>query len=149
MTKPKTVQEWLELPEDERALEFGRVLTPEPWKHNNTGLGPEGITLEYPKSYCPKCHKEFADTADKCEDSDLYCSVPDPITIDWNTAKYWQGKCDRDSWYAIMEEIYYTIPDDICRCPWEWVIFDAQPKHYLIAAARLKGKKNEISLKEI
>ncbi len=149
MSKPKTVQEWLDLPKDERALEFGRALRPgQPGKHNLAEVGKNNIEdvrktgACYQSEWkCSRCKAFFPMGVDDGRYGD--CSVPDPITIDQNTAKYWQGKCDRDKWYAMMEELYYAIPEDICRCPWEWVIFDAQPKHYLIAAARLKGKKNE------
>ncbi|KKL05243.1 hypothetical protein LCGC14_2608010 [marine sediment metagenome] len=139
--KPKTVQQWLDLPKDKRALELAKALTPEPWKHGNTGLGPEGITLEYPKSYCPKCHKEFADTADKYEGSDLICSVPGPITIDWNTAKYWQGKCDRDDWFGGMEQIYHERSDAYLGLQPYWIMYDATASDYLIAAAMAMGRK--------
>ncbi len=147
----KTVQQWLDLPKDERALEFAEVLTPGAWKHKYQNWTRHSEhDLIFHDRCCPKCGlcisvDVFRDRTSpwmiSAGPTHTPCSVPDPITIDWNTAKYWQEKCDRDSWYAIMEEIYYTIPDDICRCPWEWVIFDAQPKHYLIAAAMAAERK--------
>ncbi len=141
MSKPKTVQQWLDLPKDKCALELAEVLTPKPWKHNNTGLGPEGITLEYPKSYCPKCHKEFADTADKCEDSDLYCPVPDPIKIDWNTAMKWYRPHSK-LWTYIqcLENIWRFLSHGDFTF---WQEHEAQPKHYLIAAAMAMERSKE------
>ena len=126
----RTAEEWVAL--DDLPVELAKVFTPGPWKHAALSrLNESG------RAWCRKCERwiQFG-----CE-SPKPCFVPDPINIkDWTAAKYWQGKCDRDKWYAMMEELYYAIPEDICRCPWEWIIFDAQPKHYLIAAAMAAGR---------
>ncbi len=55
------------------------------------------------------------------------------IKIDWNTAKYWQGKCDSIVFDYRMEDIHKATGHTSQF--YYWYRHIAQPKHYLIAAA--------------
>ena len=100
MNKPKTVQEWLDLPKDERALELAEVLTPGPWYHDWKKFGVDDVR-------CRKCDINYHLPIEGSTDP---CSVPDhPITIDWNTAKYWQGKCEQEVYICAAIEVYETL----------------------------------------
>ena len=131
--KPKTVQQWLDLPEDERALEFAEVLTPGPRKH------------KWEKCVCTNCGKPDSSVMDKVQGIcfDKACSVPDPITIDWNTAMEWFRKQDRscswDAMWRIFKESDYARAISMSS----WLLHIAEPKYYLIAAAMAMGRKEE------
>ena len=85
-TEIRTTAEWLAL--GDLPLEAAKVLVPKKeWKHLDAG-----------GTHCPRCGQKIRQghynnpglPTDMMKNP---CSVPDPLTIDWNTAKYWQGKC--------------------------------------------------------
>jgi hypothetical protein len=116
----RTAKEWLALG-DELGVELAKVLTPGPWKHDWGN-----------KSRCANCARYWP------EDIDSPCPVPDPITIDWNTAMEWFRKTPLLCQAVAMKCIYYVVmegdADELSEMYLWWLTF-AQPKHYLIAAA--------------
>ena len=129
MSKPKTVEQWLK--EKDLPTELGRVLEKGPYSHDFYGGEVE------PSETCLKC-KLDEDTIE------CFCSVPDPITIDWNTAKYWQGQCKRTVDFDFeMETIFMGLPNARELYFTRWYMHDALPKHYLIAAAMAAERKEE------
>lgn len=139
----RTVTEWLAL-SDELGKKLAEVLTPGPWKHYIKPI----IDPEY--SYgCTKCEKKNKSYARLAFTAD--CSVPDPITIDWNTAMEWRDKTVRK--YGAKEFRRAMSRTVMCQVNTEpktvhlqvlfganWFSVYAQPKHYLIAAAMSKDK---------
>lgn len=68
---------------DDLPVKLAEAFTPKPYRH----AWPE--YQRYGTIRCAKCHATDSDQAIHTS-----CSVPDPIKIDWNEAKYRQGKCD-------------------------------------------------------
>ncbi len=128
-----TPEEWLAL--DDLPTELAKVLTP---KAKHKWLEP---AVYYgrsdPLGHVVKCQK-CGHVKTTQEDIDG-CFVPDRIKIDWNTAMAWLRK----SKTARKRMAIWKALSLICRfvlgksrpVVWWWVMFDAQPKHYLIAAA--------------
>ncbi len=116
-----TAKEWLEVPDQDLPVKLAEVLAPGPWKHDMDSRRA-GV--------CHKCKRL----------PDGYCPVPDPITIDWNTAMEWFRKVTKDE--KMLSEVMDTITE---KGDWSWFwIYHAQPKHYLIAAAMAaEGSKND------
>lgn len=133
--EPKTAQQWLALPDKDLPVELGRVLTPkEEWKHR---------WHKYPRGFrkCTKCEMKHR----YCKDDS--CSVPDPVTIDWNTAIgiYRQlGPQRVDMYLHRIWEVLIEIPISKNYMSYEmWKDEDAQPKHYLIAAAMAVARRTK------
>ena len=88
MSKPKTVEQWLN--QKDLPTELGRVFEKQPWEHNLVaGIGSAHYT------HCRKCLESVKDMPKREEFPDLDpldrvplygCSVPDPITIDLSKA---------------------------------------------------------------
>ncbi len=83
MSEPTTIKQWLAYG-DKLSVELAKVFTPKPWKHDIMGarLNTDGY------AWCKKCKLWIYFECDKPKS----CSVPDPITIDWNTAMEWRNK---------------------------------------------------------
>ncbi len=153
-----TPQEWLAIPEDKLPTALAEVFTPRPWKHNlySRGCGTDIDVI------CQKCDGGVHTFVARYEQgvpgrtvysSDESCPVPDPITIDWNTAmewrdKMWIGRSSLETMDSILRCIvvasveakaWYNAQDDSIISAW-W-IRQAQPKHYLIAAALAAEKE--------
>ena len=138
-TEPRTVEEWLAYGDD-LPLKLAEVFTLGPHSHDFYGGKDE------PSEKCLKCNLD-EDTVE------CFCSVPDPITIDWSTAMKWfRNGCD-DHPEEVMEAVVSVFLhgiDDGCgnadravsfgKRKLEvdaiaWFVFYAQPKDYLRAAA--------------
>ena len=138
MTKPKTVQQWLK--EKDLPTELGRVLVPEEeWKHD-----------WFDNLHVPRCAKCQCDSGSV--KSQKPCPNPDPITIDQNTAKYWQGKCDVEKFYRalwlVYEEECEHMPDEheghwVSHLFERWVVYVVDARKWLIAAAMAAERKKE------
>ena len=143
--KPKTAAEWLGLG-DTLAVELAKVLTPGPWKHKGKWFG----VGRHHDWRCKACGKSIKyDSLDKNEQQkaliffDEPCSVPDPIVIDWNTARRFKGQITDKVFDLALSKVmnaqlnnigigYYT----------QYAIHNAHPRHYLIAAALAEGAKS-------
>lgn len=125
----RIAEQWLALGDD-LPLELAKVLTPkEEWKHDF----PETRDLYRPfiiNAYgpCRKCRRHRMYEFTKCH-------LPDPIIIAWHMAIGWFRK------YPVVVTREGTPLDKIWaitqtgQCLDEWLMYHAQPKHYLIAAA--------------
>ncbi|KKM24263.1 hypothetical protein LCGC14_1606820 [marine sediment metagenome] len=143
----KTVQQWLDLPEDERALELAKVFTPgQPGKHNLIKAGKNNIEhvrktgATYQSEWkCSRCKAFFPIGVDDGRYGD--CSVPDRIKIDWNTAMKWYRPHSK-LWTYIqcLENVWRFLSHGDFTF---WQEHEAQPKHYLIAAAMAMESKEE------
>ena len=126
--EPRTPEQWLACGDD-LPLELAKVLAPKPWKHSHV--------IDDDEKYCGKCG--FSDSQQQ-----PYCSVPDPIKIDWNTAMEWRDKVPLDSlplFLEAMESLWRA--EKIVVCFEDWAVCRAQPKHYLIAAAMAGERSKE------
>ena len=135
----RTAEQWLK--EKDLPTELGRVLVPEEeWKHD-----VKPITSQHVK--CKKCRKMICVKGRKWDlPNNQPCSVPNRITIDQNTAKYWQGKCDPDVFCPMLFKVWKCTPlakAQLAQAMHFWAWRDAQPKHYLIAAAMATERKEE------
>lgn len=131
MSKPKTAGQWLAIPDDKLPTAFGEVLTPGPWKH-------DADMDRYGFGDCKKCGDRLGQKR-----SPEHCPVPDPIKIDWETAMEWFRKSHEC--YGHLREIYFIICQEAVNrstSPW-WMLYESQPKHYLIAAAMAAERKEE------
>ena len=140
MNTDRTVQQWLAL--DDLPTELARVLTPGPWEHRNGGHGGE--------IRCNKCFAKCDEQDNKCEYHFKPCLVPDPITIDWNTAMEWFRKYRPD--YAIFRDIYMAMHKSAepwhiyLHTVWKWIANMCEVKEArirLIAAAMAAERKEE------
>lgn len=148
MSNPKTAEQWLNVPK--LPTELGRVLVPGPWVHS--------IYCNYqrPESslICTKCKTVVTKTTSKYVKgvpgrwvlfSDEPCSVPGPITIDWNTAMEWRDKADGIDFINAMYKVYEALDSWKIEDPvGVWAFACAQPKHYLIAAAMSMESKDNV-----
>ena len=128
MSEPITVEQWLAYGDD-LGVKLAEVLTPKPREHKwiNTG----GV------EHCKMCRTMWSK---KKHDS---ACARDPITIDWNTAKYWQKQSNAIAWehsmFAMFQIEMRGIIADLFST---WMRYQAQPGHYLRAAAMAaEGKK--------
>ena len=137
MTKPKTPEKWLALPDDKLATELGRAFTKGPWKHCLSQNDSAGVTIRC----CSKCDKQwYVDDFPERKP----CSVPDPIKLDWNTAKYWQRKCNEKDFCEAIWSVYEAecvhMPDEDSGhwVSWlfeRWIVSGVDSTKWLIAAA--------------
>lgn len=138
MSTERTAQDWLAIPEQDLPTELAKAVTPGPWKHKRGERGK-----------CLKCGRHVSTVAVY---EPVGCNVPDRIKIDWNTAKYWQLKCNKAIFADRLLDIYReTCTADSIDTGGFYVIYKyttwlrelAQPKHYLIAAAMAAERKEE------
>ena len=122
-----TVEQYLAMTDEKLALEAAEVLTPGPWKHKWAAGGCF--------TFCKKCQ---CNMIDKPRESP--CTVPDRIKLDWNTAMEWRDKVNPIRWFKALVEIWLEETKEEVFCERD-VLFDAQPRHYLIAAAMAEGNK--------
>ena len=100
MNHDMTVKEWLAMPEQDLPVKLADALTPGHTKHkfDKVFLCRKGRLKR-----CQHCMKTFPTscTQTKC--------VPDPITIDWNTAMKWRDKIVErhggDYWCEILGHV--------------------------------------------
>ena len=128
-----TAQEWLALSESEQAVKLAEVLVEKPWKHEWHG--------DHYGTMCHKCYDYKGD-----ETAPQSCPVSDPIRIhDWDVAMEWRVSVGEDSFYTNLKRVR-SIAVGIGTMEskesflW-WILFRAQPIHYLIAAAMAKENK--------
>ncbi len=136
--KPKTAAEWLALG-DELPVELAKALTPGPWKHK----AQFGFACDHHYCKCSKCGEEWHSQ----DAPQTPCPVPDDIVLDWNTAMEWRDWITCKITPTVADEIFCEISKIENRCfvygaePKKWWLWNAQPKHYLIAAALAEGAK--------
>ncbi len=121
-----SVEQWLKLPEQDLPVKLGEVLTPGPWEHI-------WVKADDDRKQCRKCGHDV--DYDQLLPS---CPVPDPITIDGNTATEWRDRMladYHDEFVEAMWQILLSMLDDTCTNSTQWLMEYAEPKHYLIAAA--------------
>ncbi len=137
-----TVEELLAMSDDKLGLELAKVWTPkDEWKHTfQDGIGYlDGEHLQR----CAKCgiptdsHKTLTGlTRQVVELRKTACSVPDPITIDWNTAMAWRGKSNMMAFISAMDEVAQQVgPNECLYDSALWMVCFSRPKDILIAAA--------------
>lgn len=139
----KTVEQWLAIPDNKLPVELAKVLAPGPWNHERERNS--GHRIE-----CVKCNAKCATGTWACSICETHCPlffdpcpVPDPITIDWNTAMEHMRKCERDKFLFAMWKVSNLYPDRDGRREkmLGYCVFIAQPKYYLIAATLSKDKE--------
>ncbi len=123
---------WLAMTDEELAVEAAKVLVPEPWKHDiKLKVGKDCVAFDH----CLKCKKKTSPTAIAQDSYEQYtrlrdfdCSVPDAITLDWNTAMEWFRKA----------KPLASIVRRLCGPSWisatHWMLTEAQPTDYIRAA---------------
>ena len=132
----KTVEQWLALGDD-LPVELARVFTPGPWKHDWDACGHNA------HNKCQKCGKAWASSNNAIK-RNFSCPIPGPIDIkDWKVAMEWRDKAVKDKdptmFTGILLECFGGgIEGDIDAC-----FANAQPKHYLIAAAMAAERSKE------
>lgn len=134
MTNPTTAAERLAIPEDKLGAELAEVLTPGPWEHDWAVGGCF--------TFCKKCQCNMIDNPRHSP-----CPVPDPIDINnWNVAMEWRDWITCKITPSAADEIFSEISKIENKCfvygaePTKWWLWNAQPRHYLIAAALAAGK---------
>ncbi len=117
--------------------ELAKVLTPgDEWKHD--------LLPEHPSAGMVSCCSKCREVSPICGP----CPVPDPITIDWNTAMEYRdiGQKIVDNLYdvflSLKTEDFRHVQHRILGFE-TWFKFAVQPKHYLIAAALAAERKEE------
>ncbi len=145
MSTERPVEEWLALDDDELIRELSKM-QPKPWKHERyTIKHAPGFDAEYACIKCGFAYSPGPDGGYWEEGPD--CSVPDPLTIDWNTAMetYREiGPQRADTYLHQVWEILIEAPVDVNYMSYEmWKDEECQPKHYLSAAAMAAGRKEE------
>jgi len=77
-------------------------------------------------------------------------AIPDHKPLDWNLAKKMQAECDPDAFFSVMWDIYVqdiyggtSVIDDIEGRINAWAVHEAEPYHYLLAAAAGNEVKHE------
>ena len=121
-----TIQEFLNLLEPEQAIEAAKCFTEKPWPHR---------TGHYGEWLCVKCRKTFHRESD-CTMS--FCPIPDPITIDWNTAKRLQGECLLRIFWESLRKVY-DVAQKFNTGVSQWAVVYAKPIHYIAACMAAKG----------
>ena len=131
----KTAQEWLAYGDD-LPVKLAKVFTPGPHSHDFYGGKDE------PSEKCLKCNLD-EDTVE------CFCSVPDPITIDWNEAKYRQSQCDEYMFLAAAQQVRKVLFPEACTglgwVRW-WLTHLCKPedaKYVIIAAAMATERSKE------
>ena len=151
----RTPKQWLAL--DELGVAVAEVLTPGPWKHgyqNWTRHSEHDLILH--DRCCPKCGlcisvDVFRDRTSpwmiSVGPTETPCPVPDAIDIkDLNVAMEWIRKSGRTqgrlrTWHALCH-VGKIVLRKSRPIIWQWAIFHAEPKHYLIAAALAAKRKD-------
>ena len=132
----KTVEQWFEVPGQDLPVKLAEVLTPETGIHQYAKIKFSQPTIGI-RYRCVRC-KEQWDSKDLPHGS-VPCPVPDPITIDWNTAMEVYrdvGPQRADTYLHQVWEMLIESPVDVNYMSYEmWKDEEAQPKHYLRAAA--------------
>lgn len=127
----RTAPDWLAIPEDELGVKLAKVLNKKPWEHD-----------WFDNLRVPKCSKCGCDADSKTRTT--FCSVPDRIKLDWKTAMEWRDKtveiCGEDVFWCELENVIYQDKYEDSDVA---MVTVAQPKHYLIAAAMVVGRKEE------
>ncbi len=151
MDTDRTAEQWLA--EQDLPTELAKALTPGPWKHDIYNSFKHGSLTRF---FCTKCGNIIENVTGEymsgvpgrtVYESDDPCPVPDPITIDWNTAKFWQGKCEQEAYIqaaiAVYEELY---PDKLSlrKRVYCWLASLCKPedaKLVIVIAAMAAGSK--------
>ena len=121
-----TLTEFLNLPNPEQALEAAKCFNKKPWDHE----WQKGFNASHK---CLKCgHQGF----DK-----MPCPLPDPLTLDWNTAKRLQGECERNKFDTALDAVAMAL--GINQVVWweesfDYAVHDADPLHYIAACMAAK-----------
>ena len=139
----KTLEQLLAMPKGKLGVELAKVLTPGPWKHKWDTCGQNALNK------CQKCGKPWASSSNAIK-RNFSCPVPDPLdTEDWNVAMKWRDWITREIVNSVADEMFSEISKVENRCfvygaePTKWWLWNAQPKHYLIAAYLAAGRKND------
>lgn len=133
-----TLKQFLSLPASEQALEAAKVLVDKPWKHKIVSKWPGDPPVQCDLRYCSKCGKGVRSR----------CTIPDPLTLDWNTAKSLQGECDAQMFTDEMLPIWKIEYDKKRTFSWagRWIVHEATLIHYIAACMEVKkpfDKENE------
>ena len=112
MSEKMAITEFLALSPEEQELEVAKCFTEKPWKH-------KWATEET----CSECGKYPADG----------CSIPDPLTLDWNTAKRLQGECKEEAFAIYLDQVYSTS-EHYEIVPMAWWAANKMTASQLIAA---------------
>ncbi len=122
----------LKMTDEQFVVWASKQLVPEPWKHGSYWNGSRML------QECPKCKKDLPFASEPAFASFPPCSVPDPITLDKNTAGELQGKCEMNAYLEAMMAVYDA--DTRSWCFNKWLLFYAQPRHYFIATVLCLGE---------
>lgn len=132
-----TIKEFLSLPPDQQRLEAAKVLTDKPWKHDLVPCVRRDIDVPHGSYKCKKCDVGVWEMVDeKFTD----CPVPDPIELNWNTAKRLQGELtekERQRYRFGLKEVFSECAKSYIYTT--WLIFEAQPIHYIVACMEVRG----------
>jgi len=129
-----------------------KLLFPKPWKQKKGKRDDDRFT------HCQKCG-EFGENRGTIAGSrwiykNKFCTVPDRIPLDWNLAKKKQAECNSEmvieklsdisqNFDAILHDIFRFVSknkfDNFC----DWCLSEAEPYHYLLAAAIAKEKNKK------
>ncbi len=140
-----TAEEWLQLDDKTLALELAKVLTPGPWKHKFDPSTKPGICK------CSRCAYKCGGPDRNCQTfrgvtisecnkhrKSLNCSIPDPIdSSKWDVAMEWRDKLPHRPFRQGIIDVWAACTT-VCTPIDSWLMGDARPKHYLIAAALSK-----------
>ena len=129
------------LSDKELSAWLGEVLQPEKQDHKLGFAG--GLT------YCRKCQHTLVDCNGVTRFAKQAC-VSDPIPLDdWNVAMKWRDwaveEVGNDNYFRALYFIWVDLnkPHRGTGVTFEeWLSCYARPRHYLIAAAKLKEKSN-------
>ena len=138
MSTDRTAEQWLTL--DDLPTELARVFTPGNGVHQYKQIEFRQPTIGI-RYKCVRCNKEW--NSAELPHGFVACSVPNPITIDWNTAMEWRDKVHAIRWDDAMYVIYRAASHASVWRYSDWLRRHAQPKHYLIAAAMAAERKEE------
>ena len=126
-----TLKEFLALPPEEQAIEAAKSLTEKVIKPYYSTWQHKPANGMFGK--CLKCNRFIGGDDIK---TDL-CSVPDPMTIDWNNANKYRQQCDRDEFNAHMWIVFRAVVDNGV---WEeWILNDRLAIHDLAACMLAKN----------
>ena len=129
--EPRTAHDWLALPEDKLGRALGEALTPRKHDWNEDVMVVPGLcNLRF------RCNRCFMRIADSVKAQHIYDCTPDPIVIDWNVAMAWRDKVIVVDGYFYGHIAKVSDAEDHHLDTGYWIATYAQPKHYLIAAAR-------------
>lgn len=127
----RTAEQWLK--QKNLSIELAKVFTPEgEWKHDFHQYEIEDQHVVGP---CKKCKASYPQKLNST------CPIPDPIKLDWNTAKKWEAHMFDTQPFEYRRTLQSLYQDH----PTMWqIILDRDPKKRLIAAAMaMEGAKHE------